>query len=308
MEGFRPGVIQRLGFGYETVSVRNRRILYLSISGFGQTGPLAERPAMDPVLQAYTGLIMENKGEDGIPHRVPIIPVDMATALYAFQALSAALFARRDLDHGRYIETSLMQAAAALQVVRMMGVYLEDGAAPVASVPGGSFKTADGWMQIAIVQQRDWVALCQAIDLPGLATDPRFESRAARIENADALYAIMRPALAAMTTEDLDARLVGARIMHERLNSYLEFLAQPHVAESGLIAWLHQPEFPRLAPMPNLPGMAPFISGTRPATAPSCGEHTEAVLREHGYSAARIADFAARGVVRAAAPLQKKAS
>ena len=308
MEGFRPGVIRRLGFDYDTVAARNKRILYLSISGFGQSGPLAERPAMDPVLQAYTGLIIENKGEDGIPHRVPIIPVDMTTALYAFHAVSSAIYARRDLDHGRYIETSLLQAAAGLQVVRMMGTYLEGGAEPVASVPGGSFKTADGWMQIAIVQQRDWVALCGALDLPELATDPRFDTRERRIDNADALYAIIRPAFAAMSTQELDTRLADARIMHERLNTYLEFLAQPHVEQAGMIAWLEQTGLSQPAPMPNLPGAEPLVSGTPRATSPTCGEHTREVLLEHGYSAAQIAELAARGVVRVAASLQKKAS
>ena len=81
LEGFRPGVIKRLGFDYAAVSAREPRILYVAISGFGQSGPLSERPAMDPVLQAYTGLMSENRGEDGIPHRVPVIVVDMSTAL-----------------------------------------------------------------------------------------------------------------------------------------------------------------------------------------------------------------------------------
>jgi len=308
MEGFRPGVIRRLGFDYETVAARNKRILYLSVSGFGQSGPLSERPAMDPVLQAYTGLIMENKGTDGVPHRVPYIAVDMATALYAFQALAPAIHARQRLDHGRYIETSLMQAAAGMQVVRMMGTYLEDGAEPVASVPGGSFKTADGWMQIAVVQQRDWVALCAAIDLPDLAADPLFDTRERRIRNADALYAIIRPAFAAMTCADLDARLAKAGIMHERLNSYLEFLKQPHVEQTGLIAWLDQTGLDRAAPVPNLPGPPALESGTPRATAPTWGQHTEEVLREHGYAPAEIAELAARGVVRLPQALHKKAS
>lgn len=127
LEGFRPGVIGRLGFGYEAVSAREPRLLYVSISGFGQTGPLAERPAMDPVLQAFTGLTAENKGEDGIPHRVPVIPVDMATALYAYQALSSALYARRDEKRGRHIDVSLLQGAAGLQAIRMMASTLEGG-------------------------------------------------------------------------------------------------------------------------------------------------------------------------------------
>jgi crotonobetainyl-CoA:carnitine CoA-transferase CaiB-like acyl-CoA transferase len=297
MEGFRPGVIGRLGFGYEAVSARNRRILYLSISGFGQTGPLAERPAMDPVLQAYTGLIAENAGEDGIPHRVPIIAIDMSTALYAFQALSGALHARRDLDHGRHIDVSLLQSAASLQVVRMMATYLDDGAKPVASTPGGVFKTADGWMQITVVQERDWVALCAAIDLPLLAADPRFRDRGGRNAQADALYAVLRPALAAMGSADLDRRLTDARVMHERLNSYMEFLTQPHVEATGMIAWLDQTGLSQPAPMPNIPGLPPLVPGTARATAPTLGEHTMDVLREHGYSAAAIAELAANGTI-----------
>ena len=95
LQGFRPGVIDRLGYGYDTVSAREPRILYVSVSGFGLKGPLSERPAMDPVLQAYTGLMAENKGEDGIPHRIPIISIDMSTGLFAFTAVSAAIHAHR---------------------------------------------------------------------------------------------------------------------------------------------------------------------------------------------------------------------
>ena len=87
MEGFRPGVAARLGFGYEAVSDTNPSVIYLSVSGFGQTGPLAERPALDPALQALTGMMNSNIGEDGVPHRIMFIPVDMATGLYSFQAL-----------------------------------------------------------------------------------------------------------------------------------------------------------------------------------------------------------------------------
>jgi crotonobetainyl-CoA:carnitine CoA-transferase CaiB-like acyl-CoA transferase len=159
------------------------------------------------------------------------------------------------------------------------------------------FKTADGWMQITVVQERDWVALCNAIDLGALAADPRFATRDVRRDNQDALYALLRPALAAMTTQDLGRRLADARVMHERLNSYLEFLAHPHVVESGLIAWLNQPGLTRPAPIPNLPGLPKLIDGTPRAMAPACGQHTGTVLGEHGYDTAQIADLAARGVI-----------
>src|SRR5258708_39570132 len=95
-----------------------RRFSYLAVAGVGQTGPLSGRPAMDPVLQAFTGLMIDNKGEDGIPHRVPFVVIDMSTALYAFQALSAALYARRDEPRGKRIEVSRLQTASAVQVIR----------------------------------------------------------------------------------------------------------------------------------------------------------------------------------------------
>ena len=130
IQGFRPGVIDRLGFGDRHVAEREQRIIYLSVSGFGQTGPLAERPAMDPVLQAYTGLALENKGGDGLPHRIPIIAIDMSTALYGYAAVATALFARQTEARGRHIEASLLQAAAGLQGVRMMSSYLDGGVTP----------------------------------------------------------------------------------------------------------------------------------------------------------------------------------
>jgi len=195
LEGFRPGVIKRLGFDYDAVSAREPRLLYVAISGFGQTGPLSERPAMDPVLQAYTGLMSENRGEDGVPHRVPVIVVDMSTALYAFQGLSAALYARRDETRGRYIDASLMQAATALQSIRLMACHLEGGVMKPGGAPGGVFQTADGWMSILALNDRDWRSLCRAIDRPALPDDPRFATPGLRLDNDVALYAIVRPAI-----------------------------------------------------------------------------------------------------------------
>jgi crotonobetainyl-CoA:carnitine CoA-transferase CaiB-like acyl-CoA transferase len=299
LEGFRPGAIRRLGFDYDSVAAREPRLLYLSISGFGQTGPLAERPAMDPVLQAYTGLMIENRGEDGIPHRVPVIVVDMSTALYAFQALSAALYARRDETRGRYIDVSLMQAATALQSIRLMACHLEGGTMKPGGVPGGVFQMADGWLSMVAINDRDWRALCAALQMPALADDPRFATPALRLANDMALYAIVRPALAAEPWAVWSKRLTEARLMHERLNSYAEFLDQPHVRETGLIQWLTQAGLNRPVPVPALPGMLHQLDGTKRATAPVTGQDTTSILAEYGYSAAEIEALLAQGAVAA---------
>jgi crotonobetainyl-CoA:carnitine CoA-transferase CaiB-like acyl-CoA transferase len=297
LEGFRPGVIRRLGFDYDSVAAREPRLLYLSISGFGQSGPLAERPAMDPVLQAYTGLMMENRGQDGIPHRVPVIVVDMSTALYAFQALSAALYARRDETAGRYIDVSLMQAATALQSIRLMASHLEGGTMKPGGAAVGVFRIADGWMSMVAINDRDWRSLCTAMERPEVADDPRFATQAGRLANDVALHAIVRPALEAQPWWVWRKRLTEARIMHERLNSYAEFLEQPQVRETGLIQWLTQAGFNRPVPVPALPGMLPQADGTPRGTAPVTGQHTAAILAEHGYSAGEIESLLAQGSV-----------
>jgi crotonobetainyl-CoA:carnitine CoA-transferase CaiB-like acyl-CoA transferase len=296
IEGFRPGVLERLGFGYAAVAGREPRILYVSVSGFGQTGPLAGRPAMDPVLQAFSGLMMDNKGEDGIPHRVPFVVIDMSTALYAFQALSAALYARRDEAAGRRIEVSLLQAAGAIQAVRMMMIYLE-GDKVSRAMPSGVFRTADGWLQFLVVRDSQWVAFCDVIDARELASDPRFADGDARARNEAELLALLRPAIAARPTDYWARRLAKADIMHERLNGFREFLAQPQTKAIDLVSWLTPAGAPEPVPVPNIAGSAPFIDGSARGTTPIPGQHTGDILRQHGFSRADIAALIDAGIV-----------
>jgi len=297
LEGFRPGVIRRLGFDYEAVSAREPRLLYLSISGFGQTGPLSERPAMDPVLQAFAGLTAENKGEDGIPHRVPVIPVDMCTALYAYQALSSALYARRDETRGRYIDVSLLQGAAGLQAIRMMASTLEGGTVRPGGVPYGVYRTADGWMTVTAIHDREWRDLCAAIERPDLAEDPRFSDPASRYQNEAALNAVLRPLLETRDFAEWSRRFTRAKLLHERVNRYADFLKEPQVAATGAVAWLEQPGVSQAVPVPNVPGTAPAANGSPRSTSPACGQHTREVLREHGYADPEIDALVAQGVV-----------
>ncbi|MGE0417261.1 MAG: CaiB/BaiF CoA transferase family protein [Acetobacteraceae bacterium] len=297
LQGFRPRVIDRLGFGYDAVSAREPRILYVSVSGFGQTGPLAERPAMDPVLQAYTGLMAENAGQDGIPHRVPIIAIDMSTAIFAFTAVAAALHARRDEPAGRHIEASLMQAAAGLQVVRMMGSYLDGGAPRPISPPSGVYKTADGWISVTVVRPFEWDGYCKALDLPAFAAEERFRTSAGREGHAAELDAELRPLLQTLPTAAWSERLSAQRVMHEALNSYTDFLKQTHVAESGALAWTTHPHVNQPIPLPNLIGLPPFVDRSARSVSPSKGEHSAAILQEHGYSDGEIASLAAAGVI-----------
>lgn len=297
VQGFRPGVIERLGFGYAAVAEREPRILYLSVSGFGQQGPLAERPAMDPVLQAYTGMMSENRGHDGIPHRIPFISIDMSTAIFSFSAVAAALHARQHEPLGRHIDASLMQAAAGVQVVRLMSSYLEGGAVRPAIPPSGVYQTKDGFMSITVVRPWEWDAYCKAVDQPAFGANTHFQTSVGREPHAGEIDSVLRPLLATDTTAAWSAKFTEHRVMHEALNSYSEFLQQPHVAASGAVAWTQHPHVPQAIPLPNLIGMTPFQDGSPRTVAPSKGEHGVAILSEHGYSRSEIDTLIQAGVL-----------
>jgi crotonobetainyl-CoA:carnitine CoA-transferase CaiB-like acyl-CoA transferase len=239
---------------------------------------------------------MDNKGEDGIPHRVPFVVIDMSTALYAFQALSAALYARRDEAKGRRIEVSLLQAAGAIQAIRMMMVYLE-GEKVRRAMPSGVFKTTDGWLQFLVVRDAQWVAFCTAISAPQLAHDPRFADGEARMHNEAELLGLVRPVIAAHPTAYWAERLTKADIMHERLNGFRDFLAQPQTKAIDLVSWLKPAGATEPVPVPNIAGSAPFADGTPRGTTPVSGQHTRDILRQHGFSAPDIAALTRDGVI-----------
>ncbi len=302
LEGFRPGAIGRLGFGYEAVRARNPGILYCSISGFGQAGPLASRPAMDPVLQAFIGLIDENRGErDGHPHRMAISAIDLFTGTLAFQALVASLYERlldnRSIRQGKYLDLSLMQGGAALAAIRLIAHHLEDGKVIPTSMPTGVFETADGLISLTIVRPADWGPFCQALEQPWLQSDPRFCEQTARGRHMAELFGVLRPIFAAKSTQWLVERFTAFNIMNGRVNTYGEFLAEDQVRETGTIAWLEQSDLPDKVPMLNIPGLPAFDSGTCRAHAPTIGEHTVEVLEEHGYSESEISRLLELGAV-----------
>lgn len=284
LESFRPGVAARLGFGYPDVEAINPRVIYLSVSGFGQTGPDAERPAVDTVFQAFTGLMSVNRGGDGVPHRVGVIVMDMATALASFQAVAVALYARRDEPRGRYIESSLLRGGSTIQAVSMIQHHLEGGKPQPGLTPSGTFKARDGWLNLTILRDAEFRVLCDALELPAVKADPRFATNDSRFAHVTALHDALEPVFASRTVEDLSARLRGARLMHQKVNTYLEFLDDPHVVATGAVTWIEQPGLGRL-PVPAVPGLPPLTPGTPRAVAPSLDQHRKEILAGLGPGA-----------------------
>ncbi len=294
LEGFRPGVIDRLGFAYDRLAEINPGLLYVSISGFGQEGPLREKPAMDPVLQAFTGFMSENMGQDGVPHRTPTIINDMSTALYTQQALAAALYARRDSGRGRKIEISLMQAAANLQTIRLMSGY-RDGPYKTGMVPNGTYVTRDGWIQLVIIRDHEFQKLCVALELDELGADPRLATGPGRLEHREHVNSAVSDRLKTKPSAHWRAVLTEAGLQNEVVQTYEQFVHHPHVEETGLISWLEQPGSETPWPVPNIPGLPRLDPETMETVAPRIGQHTREVLTEMGYGAADIDALAAAG-------------
>ncbi|MDA8870340.1 CoA transferase [Rhizobiaceae bacterium] len=282
IEGYRPGVAERLGFGYDRLSQLNPGLIYVSISGYGQSGPMRDRPAMDPMLQAFSGFVSENTGRDGISHHTPVSYFDMATGLYATQSLVGALYARREHDRGRKIEISLMEGAAAIQAVRLLSGY-RTGPRTASTAPGGTFKTMDGYIQINIVRDPEFAKFCEVMGLDELWAQPDLHSIAGRLRKLDYLNDYVRKFTSAWKAQDLCDLLSKAGLQNEVVQSYAEFIQHPQAEEVGVFAWLEQAGSDEPWPVPNIPGLPAFTVGDVLSQSPTRGQHTRSVLAELGY-------------------------
>jgi crotonobetainyl-CoA:carnitine CoA-transferase CaiB-like acyl-CoA transferase len=296
IEGFRPGVIDKLGLGYERLKKNNPKLIYLSISGFGQKGPMSKKPAMDPVIQAFTGFMSENKGPDDIPHRTPVIMFDMATALYAMQIISATIFARISEKFGKKIEISLMESAAAFQSIRLMSGYME-GPYKHASSPSGTFKTKDGWIQLIVVKNHEFNKFCDAVGWNKFKDDPRFFSNTKRREHENFLTKEVQKLFVNKPTDYWKNLLDQYQVQNEKVQSYKELVESNQSKELNLISWLDQPTTGRLWPIPNIPGLSKLIENDSNSSAPSLGQHSKEILLSQGYTNEEILNLKIQKII-----------
>jgi crotonobetainyl-CoA:carnitine CoA-transferase CaiB-like acyl-CoA transferase len=298
IEGFRPGVAERLGLGYESLSRDNPGLIYLSVSGFGQSGPYSRRPGSDSVAQAFSGLVSINVGTDGVPHRVGTTISDVVTGVYAFQAIATTLFARATVGTGRWIDVNLCQSTAALLGHKVAEFILEGGTPRALNVPAGTYQTQDGWMMVTLVNEPQYKRLCAAIGREDLASDPRFADFARRADSADALISQMREVFLTQVTEAWLTRLHAADIIAERIHNPGEWLHNAHVEATK--ASVCQ-DTPGVGPVytPRTPGIA-GLSEDRLCPAPDVGQDSRAVLAECGFAPAEIDDLLQSGAVRQA--------
>ena len=289
LENFRPGVVDRLGIGFEDVKALSPKVLYVSVSGFGQTGPYVTRPGSDTVLQAFSGLVSINKDMEGRPHKVGTTMVDALTGICAFQAVSMALFG--GVKEARLLDVSLLQSVAMLLTPNIADFHLSGGPVLPLNAPAGTYRTSDGWIAVSLVKEQNFRQLSEVVGREDLPDDPRFQTFRSRAENLPALIAILQERFSTSTTAKWAERCGQAGILANAVNDCGDWLEDPQVKATHAYDMLEQPEVGAV-PMPRLPAGVPFEG-----VSPSIGGDTRSILMEHGYGADEITAFFDAGVI-----------
>ena len=302
VENMRPPVKERLGFDYETIHARNPRIVFGSISGFGQTGPYAERGGVDQIAQGMGGLMSVTGLPGTEPTRVGIPVSDLAAGLYLSFGILVALHERERTGEGQWVQTSLLEAMIGMMDFQMTR-YTVEGEVPAQEgnhhptiVPMGCFRTADGYMNVGGASGRLLRNFCAVIGLPDLPKEPRFDSTAKRSANRSELNAIIAERLRTRTTDDWVAAFAAVGVPAGPVYRVDEVLADPQVEHLGVVTEVDGSALGRIALVRNPVTSNHRIETVRTAT-PSAGEHTDEVLHELGLSSTDIDALRARGVI-----------
>jgi crotonobetainyl-CoA:carnitine CoA-transferase CaiB-like acyl-CoA transferase len=281
VENFRPGVLDRIGLGWEELRAAHPRLILASITGFGRDGPLAGHGAMDLMVQGLAGLMAANGAPHGDPQRLPIPVSDLAAGLHCCIGILGALMARMETGRGQRVGVSLFASAMSMGVYEAahalaLGTRPERmGQAHRSLAPYQAFRAADGWMTVGAAQPQSWSAFCGIIDMLDLLRDPRFATNADRVSNATALVALVSPRLAMRPRADWLALFQAAGIPAEPILAYDEALAHPQAAAIGLLAAL-----PAAAGLRQTLATPFELSETPPSirmSAPALDEHGSAI-------------------------------
>ncbi|ADB32645.1 Formyl-CoA transferase [Kribbella flavida DSM 17836] len=286
VENFRPGVTKRLGVDYETLAAINPRLIYASVSGFGQTGPYADRPGYDLIAQAMSGVMSITGAPGGEPMKSGLPVGDLGAGLFCAFGIVAAVHARERTGAGQCVETSLFEAALAMSVWESTEYWATGevpqplGSANRMSAPYQALRTKDGHLTLGANNERLWQRLCTALDVADLLADPRFATNTDRMAHRDELAAALEQRLAAATTDEWVARLLAAGVPAGPIQDYRQVLDDdPHVKARGMVQEIDHPVEGRVRVL----GSAVRLSGT-PARIrrhpPLLGEHTAEVLGE----------------------------
>ena len=301
VENFRPDVKHRLGIDYDSLAGDHPRLIYASISGFGQSGPLAERPGFDQIAQGMGGLMSVTGLAGQGPVRVGIPIADLCAGIFAAQGILVALLEREASGKGQWLHTSLLQAMVSMmdfQTARWLvdgEVASQAGNFHPTSIPTGVYKARDGYMNIAVFGSKIWERFCTTLGAPEWIQDPRFVDKAGRSVNRDALNDAINERLAHEDRAYWIERFNKDGVACGHINDMSEVFAEPQIAHLGLVQDVVSN---RLGPQRHV-GQPVTLTRTPSVlarAAPRRGEHTEEVLGELGLAAGDIAQMKSRGV------------
>lgn len=289
-ENNRPGVMKRLELDWVHVSTLNPRLIYASVTGFGQGGPYAQRPATDILLQAYTGLALGASPDDK-PIRIQFALVDLCAGLFASQAVLAALLRRARSGVGQHLDISLAHVAAAVQNYKIAQHRVADGRRQDELFAGiGIYATRDGYLAISAMRDKYVLGLLQILGLSDLVADPRFSTSEARTAQQAALRERIAAAIRKRGTDELLAAMEAADLMGQKVLDYGELMADVHARATGLFHDISIGNGLRL-PIVRLPGAEEGETVRRPA--PRLGQDTYDVLSGAGVHPEVAAELAA---------------
>src|ERR1700730_833074 len=302
VENMRPGVTKRLGVDYESVKKRNPRIVYGSISGFGQYGPYTSRPSIDQIAQGMSG-IMSVTGIPGQgPVRVGVAVTDVMAGAFLAQGVLIALLDREVSGQGRWLQTSLIEAGLTLldfQATRWTmdkKIPPQEGNNHPTNTPMGCFRTADGHINIVATSNKNFQIFCKLIDRENMATDPRFASIAARRQNKEVMNAMIADALQEKTTAEWFELIVAAELPCGPVYNIKQAFADPQVEALRLKRSVTHPRLGELDLVAQPCEITGFDREIRSAT-PDLGEHNNEILGSLGYSAEEIEKLRAAKVI-----------
>jgi crotonobetainyl-CoA:carnitine CoA-transferase CaiB-like acyl-CoA transferase len=285
VENYRPGVLDRLGLGWDVLHARNPRLILASISGFGQTGPYASRGGFDLITQAMSGLMSTNGPADGPPHRLPIAISDVTAGMFLAFGVLAAVEARHRTGFGQRVETSLLEAATSLAVYESAH-YFATGTRPArigqqhrGSAPYQCFETADGYITLGASQQKFFEGLCKLTGLPDLLSDPRFTTNADRVAHNETLVALLAEKIRTKPSSHWLTELEKLGIPAGPVLHYDEVYTDPQILAREMVV---ETNHPITGPFRTM-GVTVKLSdtpGSVRAPAPRLGEHTAEILNQ----------------------------
>jgi len=303
VENFTPGLTKRFGLDYETLRKLNPRLVYASITAYGQDGPYRDRPGYDMVLSAAGGLMYITGEQDGNPCKVGVAITDVLTGVYASGAITSALLWRERSDRGQYLDISLLDVQVSGLANIASNYLVADkeakrwGTAHESIIPYQVFQTKDRPIAIAVANQKLWVNFCRAVGKEDWLANPRFESNPKRVENRDILLPLVFELFAQKTCDEWLKLLVGAAIPCGPVNNMQHLFADPQLKHRGMIVEVPHPTIGTLR-LVGIPIKYSETPGEVRLPPPLLGEHTNEVLVEAlDYSSEQIETLKAQGAI-----------